>query len=109
MKETAKQSAKGCLTALDRPAIKPEKPSAPPRGEEVLRQQKIARRIRDIPKIYRKTYQKAVIHGSKPAAIKAFCLECVCWQKNEIINCTSLDCPLYAVRPFMGRNKNPNI
>jgi hypothetical protein len=75
--------------------------------DNFIRNQKIDRRIKDIPKIYRKIYEKAVINGSKPAAIKAFCLECVCWQKNEIINCTSLDCPLYAVRPFIKFSKTP--
>jgi len=75
--------------------------------DNFIRNQKIDRRIKDIPKIYRKIYEKAVINGSKPAAIKAFCLECVCWQKNEIINCTSLDCPLYAVRPFLKFSKTP--
>jgi hypothetical protein len=75
--------------------------------DNFIRNQKIDRRIKEIPKIYRKIYEKAVINGSKPAAIKAFCLECVCWQKNEIINCTSLDCPLYAVRPFLKFSKTP--
>jgi len=76
-------------------------------NDNLIRDQKIARKIKEIPKIYRKIYEKAVINGSKPAAIKAFCLECVCWQKNEIINCTSLDCPLYAVRPFLKFSKTP--
>ena len=74
---------------------------------ELLRKQKIARRIAEIPKKYRKIYKKAVEDNSKTAAIQSFCLECVCWQKNEIINCTSLDCPLYAVRPFLKFSKTP--
>ena len=73
-----------------------------------LRQQKITKRIAEIPQIYRKDYEKAVIGRSKPAAIKAFCLECVCWQKNEITNCTSVTCPLYTVRPFNKKSENLN-
>jgi hypothetical protein len=65
-----------------------------------LRKQKIARRLAEIPKKYRKIYKKAVETNSKPEAIKAFCLECVCWQKNEIINCSCLACPLYGLRPY---------
>jgi hypothetical protein len=65
-----------------------------------LRRQKIASRIEEIPKKYRKIYKKAVESNSKAAAVKALCLECVCWQKNEIINCPCLACPLYGVRPF---------
>jgi len=76
-------------------------------NDNLIRDQKIARKIKDIPKIYRKVYEKAVINGSKPAAIKAFCLECVCWQKNEIINCTCVTCPLYLVRPFLKFPKTP--
>jgi len=71
----------------------------------LIRNQKIARKIKEIPKIYRKIYEKAVMKGSKPAAIKAFCLECVCWQKNEIINCTSFACSLYLVRPFVKTHR----
>ena len=51
-------------------------------------------------KIYRATYNKAVTGKSLRAAINAFCLECVCWQRKEIQLCTSLSCPLFAVRPY---------
>ena len=74
-------------------------------AEALKRQQKIERKIKDIPRMYRKIYEKAVTGSSKPAAVKAFCLECVCWQKNEIINCTAVTCPLYAVRPFVKRRR----
>jgi hypothetical protein len=67
---------------------------------ETNRQQKIKNRIAEIPKRYRGIYKKAVETNSKTAAIKAFCLECVCWQKDEIANCSSLSCPLYGIRPF---------
>ena len=70
---------------------------------------KIERKIKDIPEIYREIYEKAVIGGSKPAAIKAFCLECACWEKNEIINCTSVACPLHKVRPFVKTNSKTQI
>ncbi len=68
---------------------------------ERLRAEKIARRLEEIPKKYRRIYKKAVESRSKSAAVKALCLECVCWQKNEIINCSCLTCPLYGVRPFI--------
>jgi hypothetical protein len=68
----------------------------------ILKKQKIAVRTAEIPKKYRKIYKKAVETLSKTAAIKAFCLECVCWQKNEIINCSCLACPLFGVRPYLN-------
>ena len=73
---------------------------------EQLREEKIARRMEEIPKKYRKIYKKAVESRSKSAAIKAFCLECICWQKSEVINCSCLTCPLYGVRPF---TKSPQV
>jgi len=54
----------------------------------------------DIPKKYRGIYDKAMEGKSRRAAIKAFCLECVHWQKEEIRLCTSPDCPLYLYRPY---------
>jgi len=69
---------------------------------DLLRKQKIARRIAEMPKKYRKIYRKAVEDNNKNAAIQAFCLECVCWQKNEITNCSCLACPLYGLRPFVN-------
>ena len=35
-------------------------------------------------------------------AIRAFCLECVGYNANDVKNCTSKDCPLKPVR--VGRN-----
>jgi len=66
-----------------------------------LRRQKISNRIGEIPKKYRKIYKQAVETNNKSAAIKAFCLECVCWQKNEVINCSCLACPLFGLRPYI--------
>ena len=66
------------------------------------RQERITQRLRDIPKIYRRIYQQAVKGKSRKAAIHAFCLECTYWQKEEVRKCTSLACPLYALRPYRG-------
>jgi len=66
----------------------------------IKRQEKIAERRAQIPKLYRATYDKAIGGKSLRAAINAFCLECVCWQIEEIRKCTDLACPLYAVRPY---------
>ena len=43
---------------------------------------------------------KAVEGRSLRACVNAFCLECVCWQSNEVRMCTDQACPLYAVRPY---------
>ena len=54
----------------------------------------------DIPKIHRNTYDRAMQGKSLKSAVKSFCLECVCWQKEEVRLCTSLACPLYPYRPY---------
>ena len=33
-------------------------------------------------------------------AVKAKCLDCCCWQTDEITNCTVLACPIWAHRPY---------
>jgi hypothetical protein len=73
---------------------------------ELLRKQKVASRIAEIPKKYRKIYRKAVQDNNKNAAIQSFCLECVCWQKNEITNCSCLACPLFGLRPYAKGTNN---
>ena len=64
------------------------------------RQDKIAERREQMPRSYRAYYDKAVSGKSLRASINSFCLECVCWQIEEIRKCTDLACPLYAVRPY---------
>ncbi|MFC1532659.1 hypothetical protein ACFL7M_04755 [Thermodesulfobacteriota bacterium] len=36
------------------------------------------------------------------SAIRAFCLECVCWSPDEVRKCTDTLCPLYIFR--FGKN-----
>jgi len=67
------------------------------------RQAAIARRRADMPKVHRHNYDKAVSGKSMKAATKAFCLECVQWQKEEVRLCSSLACPLYPYRPYKNR------
>lgn len=70
------------------------------------RQQQIAERRSQIPRAYQQTYDRAVKGKSLRAAINSFCLECVCWQIQEIRDCTDLACPLYAVRPYQESPQN---
>lgn len=66
------------------------------------REQQIEERLKQIPDLkgYRKVYTKAVSHKSRNAAVKAFCLECVGWEREEVKKCTDLACPLYGYRPY---------
>ncbi|MCD8238779.1 MAG: hypothetical protein LUC92_05535 [Clostridiales bacterium] len=42
------------------------------------------------------------IIASPLKAIRAKCLDCCCWQKNEVKLCTAEDCPLHPFR--FGKN-----
>ena len=62
-------------------------------------EERIAKRRADMPTAYRRNYDKAMAGKSLKAAAKAFCLECVMWDKNEVKLCPSVACPLYLYRP----------
>lgn len=40
--------------------------------------------------------------GSPRQAIKAMCLVCVGYDRQEVKNCSSYACPLWAYRPFQA-------
>jgi hypothetical protein len=73
---------------------------------ELKRQEQIAKRMAQIPKIHQAVYKSAVSGKSRKNAVKAQCLECVCWQKEEVRLCTDLGCPLYAYRPYKESPKD---
>lgn len=43
-------------------------------------------------------------HRTPVQAIRAYCLDCCCFQRNEVRLCTAVQCPLYPFR--MGKNPN---
>jgi len=63
------------------------------------RAQQIRDRRAQMPKLYRGIYDKVMTGKSRKAAMRAFCLECVAWQINEVFQCTDAACPLYPYRP----------
>ena len=64
----------------------------------------IAKRLSDMPETCRRTYLRAMQGRSLAAAVKAFCMECVSWDRQEVALCTAPACPLYPYRPF-GREE----
>lgn len=62
-------------------------------------QEQIAERQKQMPKLYRATYDRAIRGKSRKSAVNAFCLECCGWQIKEVYLCTDLGCPLYPYRP----------
>jgi hypothetical protein len=53
---------------------------------------------RDIPKKYRKLYNRAKNSTSRKAAIRMFCIECTGYEGKEVAICTDRGCPLYKYR-----------
>ena len=88
-------SSKARARRLPLKVIDPESP----RGHAI--EAKLAR----MPANGRGTYRLAAEGRSLRAAVKAFCHGCVGWQRREVTPCTSLGCPLWAVRPFQRREE----
>ena len=69
---------------------------------ETARESAIARRLAEMPESCRKTYRRAARGEASPRmAIKAFCCECVGWERKEVTLCTGWACPLWKYRPFV--------
>lgn len=68
----------------------------------------IAQRRADISKAYRRTYDRALSGRSLKAAVKAHCLECMGWQREEVRACTSYPCSLWPYRDYQeSAEKSP--
>ncbi len=57
-------------------------------------------RLADSPVLYRPVIKRAYQGKSKAAGIKAFCLQCVGYVRDDITGCTALGCPLWPYRPY---------
>lgn len=61
----------------------------------------------NLPKSYQKLFLDLFYAKSnRTRAIKAKCLDCSSYQKEEIINCTIEYCPLYHFRPYVKKEKS---
>ncbi len=59
--------------------------------------------VEEIPVRYRLQYLKAVCLGkSRANAVKMKCMDCSCFQIEEVRHCTVKTCPLWNVRPYKG-------
>ena len=64
------------------------------------REQKIEKRLKQMPESYRCTYKRAVSGKSLRAAVNAQCQMCCCYQRIEVTKCTDIACPLWIQRPY---------
>ncbi len=58
--------------------------------------------FKQIPKSYQRLYLEVHCSGkvSWTNSIKLTCLDCCCWQREEITHCTVRQCGLWAIRPY---------
>ena len=94
--------AEQALTAASKPAEADDSAAQEPRtGAEAARGSAIARKLAQMPQSCRRNYRRAASGKASPReAIKAQCLQCVGWVREEVRLCTALDCPLWMYRPF---------
>jgi hypothetical protein len=65
------------------------------------REAQVARILANTPQSAQNSLARAFSGAASPrAAIKAQCLQCVGFDRNEIKNCTGWSCPLWSYRPF---------
>jgi hypothetical protein len=61
----------------------------------------VAKRLSEASELYRPLLKKAYEGTASPRqAIKAFCLQCVGYERDSITHCTSLGCPIFMFRPY---------
>jgi hypothetical protein len=66
----------------------------------VNRETEIATRRAQMPRKYRRLYDRAVQGKSLRSCVNAQCLECCGWQSKEVAMCSDVACPLWAKRPY---------
>jgi len=65
--------------------------------------EKRAQRLKACPQASQRGLMRAWSGKCSPrAAIKAFCLECVGYERAAVNECAAFACPLWAYRPLFG-------
>ena len=62
--------------------------------------------ISESPARYRTIMERAFTTNRKSLAIKAFCLRCVGYEREEVRRCTSFGCPLWTHRPYQDGDED---
>ena len=66
-----------------------------------VREVRTGRALANAPESAKNTLARAFSGSASPRqAIKAMCLVCVGYDRQEVKNCSSYACPLWAYRPF---------
>ncbi len=70
----------------------------------MTRDNQIKQQIAQAGQLYRPVMLKAYKGTASPrSAIKAQCLICVGYKRDEVSHCTGFSCPLWAYRPYQNK------
>lgn len=56
--------------------------------------------VKALRESFQLTFLRAYSGRSKAAALKAKCIDCSNFQRDEVKNCTAYTCPLWEFRPY---------
>lgn len=60
----------------------------------------------EAPPMYRGIVERA--RASRAAAVKANCLQCCGWKRDEVAACAITDCPMWVWRPYQSKIAEEN-
>ena len=67
----------------------------------MTRDERINQQVEEAGQLYKPVMLKAYEGTASPrSAIKAQCLICVGYKRDDVSHCTSFSCPLWAYRPY---------
>ena len=104
-------TAGGCTCAGEATEARPTPTLGSPTGSPLIAAQsrslgdleKQKAYCRDVPPLYVGIVRRAFDCAASPRqAIKAKCLDCCGYQRDEVRHCTVILCPLWAYRPYQG-------
>ena len=81
-------------SAAEKEALKPK--------NRVDCQERLRILYQEVPKRYLPLIDR-LAEGSRTAAIKLHCLQCVGYESKEVTNCTATQCPIWPVRPYQPK------
>jgi hypothetical protein len=85
--------------------LQPQKADDQPVGEKIVAAR--ARRLELVPAASRRLIAACWAKKAPPRqAVKAFCQECVGYERRAVTECTAYACPLWRFRPYQNAEKD---
>jgi hypothetical protein len=62
--------------------------------------------LEQVPDLHRPALERVYFGNaqkSRALAVKLKCLDCCCYQREEVRHCRAVTCPLWGIRPFQTK------